>query len=113
MSSYAAITSAMSRVDDAWQSVYTISPAAADALRDAFITLDAERERLEDEAAREGRAENNRARRVERRRDRVMRSARILWPDFDTARGRFPEVAAPVLREAILIDQAYNPEAWK
>lgn len=113
MSDHVVIASAMNRIDGVWQRIYTISPVAADALRDAFIALDDERARLRVAEAREARAEKNRARRVARRRERVVRSARILWPDLDTARAWMPETAAHVLREAILIDQAYNPGAWK
>ena len=72
-----------------------------------------ERERVAAEDARDAKREQARARRVERRRERLERTARTMWDRSSLDVWDWPGAALSMIREAILIDQQYCPEAWK
>lgn len=72
-----------------------------------------ERERVAAEEARDAKREQARVKRVERRRERVERTVRTMWDRSPLDIWDWPSAAPAMIREAILIDQAYCPEAWK
>ena len=75
--------------------------------------LERERERVDAEEARAANRERARAKRVERRRERVERTVRTMWDRSPLDIWDWPSAAPAMIREAILIDQQYCPEAWK
>ena len=72
-----------------------------------------ERERVAAEEARGAKREQARAKRVERRRERVERNIRVAWGDVRLGPDDWAALWPSIVREAIMIDRAYCPEAWK
>ena len=81
--------------------------------RRAEVAMELERERVAAEEARGAKREQARARRVERRRERVWRNIRVAWGDAGLSQVDLIDLWPSIVREAILIDQQYCPEAWK
>lgn len=79
----------------------------------AAAELARERDRVAAEEAHDAKREQARARRVERRRERVERTVRMMWDRSSLDVWDWPGAALSMIREAILIDQQYCPEAWK
>ena len=75
--------------------------------------LERERERVDAEEARGAKREQARAKRVERRRERVERNIRVAWGDVRLGPDDWAVLWPSIVREAIMIDRAYCPEAWK
>ena len=73
----------------------------------------AERERVAAVEAVAAKREQARARRVERRRERVWRNIRVAWGDAGLSQVDLIDLWPSIVREAILVDQQYCPEAWK
>ena len=72
-----------------------------------------ERDRVAAEEARGAKREQARAKRVERRRERVERNIRVAWGEVRLGPDDWAVLWPSIVREAILIDRAYCPEAWK
>ena len=72
-----------------------------------------ERDRVAVQESRESKREEARAKRVERRRERVERTVQTMWDRSSLDIWDWPSAAPSMIREAILIDQQYCPEAWK
>ena len=77
------------------------------------MELDRERERVAAEEAHGAKRERVRASRVERRRERVERNIRVAWGEVRLGPDDWAVLWPSIVREAIMIDQAYCPEAWK
>ena len=75
--------------------------------------LERERDRVAAEEARDAKREQARARRAERRRERVERNIRVAWGEVRLGPDDWAVLWPSIVREAILIDRAYCPEAWK
>ena len=72
-----------------------------------------ERERVAAEETLAAKREQARARRVERRRERVERNVRVAWGEVRLGPDDWAVLWPSIVREAIMIDRAYCPEAWK
>lgn len=72
-----------------------------------------ERERVAAEEALGAKREQARAKRVERRRERVERNIRVAWGEVRLGPDDWAVLWPSIVREAIMIDRAYCPEAWK
>ena len=84
-----------------------------DRRKEVAAELRREQERVAAEEARGAKREQARARRVERRRERVERTVQTMWDRSSLDIWDWPSAAPSMIREAILIDQQYCPEAWK
>ena len=81
--------------------------------KEVAAELARERERVAAEEALGAKREQARARRVERRRERVERNIRVAWGEVRLGPDDWAVLWPSIVREAILIDRAYCPEAWK
>lgn len=79
----------------------------------AELERERERERVAAEEALGAKREQARAKRVERRRERVERNIRVAWGEVRLGPDDWAVLWPSIVREAILIDRAYCPEAWK
>ena len=84
-----------------------------DRRKEVAAELARERERVAAEEARGAKREQARARRVERRRERVERNIRVAWGEVRLGPDDWAVLWPSIVREAIMIDRAYCPEAWK
>lgn len=75
--------------------------------------LERERDRVAAEEALGAKREQARAKRVERRRERVERNIRVAWGEVRLGPDDWAALWPSIVREAIMIDRAYCPEAWK
>ena len=81
--------------------------------KEVAAELARERERVAAEEARDAKREQALARRVERRRERVERNIRVAWGEVRLGPDDWAVLWPSIVREAIMIDRAYCPEAWK
>ena len=98
---------------------YAINMADSSVLRfgrqqkEVAAELERERERVAAEETRDAKREQARAKRVERRRERVERNIRVAWGEVRLGPDDWAVLWPSIVREAIMIDRAYCPEAWK
>ena len=81
--------------------------------KEVAAELERERERVAAEEARDAKREQARVKRVERRRERVERNIRVAWGEVRLGPDDWAVLWPSIVREAIMIDRAYCPEAWK
>ena len=81
--------------------------------KEVAAVLERERVRADAEEARGAKREQARAKRVERRRERVERNIRVAWGEVRLGPDDWAVLWPSIVREAIMIDRAYCPDAWR
>ena len=101
---------------DLWRAVDLAAPPIQrlnELRKEVAAELRREQERVAAEEAVAAKREQARARRVERRRERVERNIRVAWGEVRLGPDDWAVLWPSIVREAIMIDRAYCPEAWK